>query len=248
MIDPNSENIALSKTQLAITEEDPTGKQYTVHLKALPTADVTVTIAAPAGAPVTISPSTLTFTTADWETPQTVTVKATADDNHENETYTVSHTAAGGGYDDVVPLAPFSLSVNDNDRVAVHLNKHALTVVEGDTQGRTYTAVLDAQPNAPITITVSPDAGSDVSVDPATLTFSTSNWDTQQTVQVTAAHDADSQNETVQISHVASGTYAYLSIDSLTVQIADDEALVRAHPLALSLREGRPIPPSTRCA
>ena len=236
VIDPNSENIALSKTQLAI--EDPTGKQYTVHLQAVPTADVTVTIAAPAGAPVTISPASLTFTTTDWETPQTVTVKATADDNHANETYIVSHTAAGGGYDDVVSLEPFLLTVKDNDRVAVRLNKHALTVVEGDTQGRTYTVVLDGQPNVPITITVSPDTGSDVSADPATLTFTTSNWDTQQTVRITAAHDADSQNETVQISHVASGTYADLSIDSLTVQIKDDEALVRANPLALSLREG----------
>lgn len=238
VIDPNSVNIALSETQLAITEEDPTGKQYTVHLQALPTADVTVTIEAPAGAPVTISPASLTFTTTDWETPQTVTVKATADDNHANETYTVSHTGAGGGYDDVVPLEPLSVTVNDNDRVAVRLNKRTVTVVEGDTQGRTYTAVLDGQPNAPIAITVSPDAGSDVSVDPATLTFTSSNWGTQQTVQVTAEHDADSQNETVQISHVASGDYADLSIDSLTVQIKDDEALVRARPLALSLREG----------
>ena len=106
VIDPNSVNIALSTTQLAITEEDPTGKQYTVHLQALPTADVTVTIEAPAGAPVTISPASLTFTTTNWETPQTVTVKAAADDNHANETYTVSHTAEGGGYDDVVPLEP----------------------------------------------------------------------------------------------------------------------------------------------
>ena len=155
MIDPNSINIALSKTELIIEEEDSAGQQYTVHLQAVPTADVTVTIAAPADAPVTISPATLTFTTTDWETPQTVTVKAAADDDHENETYTVSHTAAGGGYDDVVPLSPLSLQVKDNDRVAVRFNKRTVTVVEGDTQGGTYTAVLDAQPNAPIAITVS---------------------------------------------------------------------------------------------
>ena len=95
MLDSNSVDIVLNKTQLIIQEEDSTGKQYTVRLNALPTGDVTVTIAAPAAAPVTISPATLTFTTTDWETPQTVTVKATADDDHDNETYTVSHTAAG---------------------------------------------------------------------------------------------------------------------------------------------------------
>ena len=237
VVDPDSVDIVLRKTQLIIREENSTGKQYTVRLNSVPTADVTVTIAAPAGAPVTISPSTLTFTTTDWETPQTVTVKATADDNHENETYAVSHTADGGGYENV-PLSLLALQVKDNDIVAVRFNKHTVTVVEGDTQGGTYTAVLDAQPNAPITITVSPDAGSDVLVDPAMLNFTTSNWDTQQTVQVTAEHDADSQHETVQVSHAATGTYADLSIDSLTIHIKDDEALVRANPLALSLREG----------
>ena len=110
VIDPNSINIALSKTRLVIEEENSAGKQYTVRLQAVPTADVTVTIAAPAGASLTINPSTLSFTTTDWETPQTVTVKATADDNHANETYAVSHTGAGGGYDDVVPLAPLSVN------------------------------------------------------------------------------------------------------------------------------------------
>ena len=239
VVDPNSKDIVLSKTQLVIEEEDSAGSQYTVWLNAAPTGNVTVTIAAPDDAPVTISPTTLTFTTTDWDAPQTVTVTASADDNHENETYTVGHTAAGGGYDDAPPALELPLHVNDNDVVAVRFNTRTLTVVEGATQGVAYTMVLDAQPNAPITITASPPSGSNVSVNPATVTFTTSNWNTPQTIRVTAADDADSQDETIQISHSASGAYADLTIDPITVQIKDDEGLVIANPLALSLHEGQ---------
>ena len=123
--------------------------------------------------------------------------------------------------------------------VTVRLNKRTVNIVEGDTQGSTYTLVLNAQPNAPITITAAPTSGSDVSVNPAIVTFTTSNWDTMQEIQVTAAEDVDIQDETAQISHTASGTYADLTIGSIDVQIEDDESLVTANPLALSLHEGQ---------
>ena len=239
VVDPNSKDIILSKTRLVIEEEDSAGMQYTVLLNAAPTGNVTVTIAAPDDAPVTISPTTLTFTTTNWDAPQTVTVTASADDNHENETYTVGHTAAGGGYDDAPPALELPLHVTDNDVVAVRFNKRTINVVEADTQGSTYTVVIDAQPNAPIAITASPPSGSNVSVSPATVTFTTSNWNTPQTIRVTAAEDANRQSETVQISHAASGTYADLIIEEITVRINDDQDLVIIHPLALSLHEGQ---------
>ena len=48
-----------------------------------------------------------------------------------------------------------------------------------------------------ITISGSPD----VTVDRATLTFSPSNWDTAQTVTVSAAQDADAVNDVASITH-----------------------------------------------
>ena len=67
---------ALSESDLEL-EEGESGS-WTVALTSEPTADVTVTISgAPSG--VTVTPPTLTFTAADWQTPQAVTV-ATVDD------------------------------------------------------------------------------------------------------------------------------------------------------------------------
>ena len=68
-------------------------------MKGPPSADVTVAIAVIANTPsglgetdVTMSPSTLTFTTSNWSTPRTVTPKVTKDSDTTTETVTLSHT------------------------------------------------------------------------------------------------------------------------------------------------------------
>ena len=58
----------------------------------------------------------------------------------------------------------------------------ALTVTEENTTGDSYTVVLDSRPTADVTVTVAGHSGTDVTPDPGTLTFTTSNWDTIQTV------------------------------------------------------------------
>ena len=52
-------------------------------------------------ADVSFEPSTLTFTTSNWSTPQTVTPKVTRDDDEVSETVTISHTVTStdSGYD-----------------------------------------------------------------------------------------------------------------------------------------------------
>ena len=63
-------------------------------------------------------------------------------------------------------------------------------VAEGATG--TYTVALATEPSADVTVTVSGQAGTDVSLSGLTnnrLTFTTGNWDTSQTVTVTAAQD-----------------------------------------------------------
>ena len=68
--------VTVSPTALTVTEEDPTGESYRVVLDSQPTADVTVTVAGHAGTEVTPSPTSLTFTTSNWDTGQTVRVTA----------------------------------------------------------------------------------------------------------------------------------------------------------------------------
>jgi len=63
---------------------------YEVALSADPLADVTVEITVAEGA-VTVQPTSLLFTAQSWSTPQTVTVRATWDDDFEDESAILEH-------------------------------------------------------------------------------------------------------------------------------------------------------------
>ena len=70
--------------------------------------------------------------------------------------------------------------------------------------------MLDTQPTAAVTVTINdPTDNADVTANPASLTFSTSNWATAQTVTVSAAEDGDASQDTATVTHtVAGGDYA----------------------------------------
>jgi hypothetical protein len=84
--------------------------------------------------------------------------------------------------------------------------------------------VLTRQPTAAVTVTISPDA--QLSADATTLTFTTANWDTPQTVTVSAVADSVEEGEhTGVISHSASSSdtdYNGLAIAGVTVTIQDN--------------------------
>ena len=61
---------------------------------------------------------------------------------------------------------------------------------------------------------------------PGTLTFTTSNWDTVQTVTVTAGDDADTTDGSVTLTHSAASTdtgYSGITIAGVVVTVRDDD-------------------------
>ncbi len=91
---------------------------YTVILDAAPSEDVTITVVDGTD-DVVPTPKTLTFTapvgssSGTWNTPQTVTVTVSYDENAVNETVTLSHTAMLGT--DEVALSNVSVTVRVED-------------------------------------------------------------------------------------------------------------------------------------
>lgn len=78
-----------------------------------------------------------------------------------------------------------------------------LTVPEG---GSTPLSVkLNQAPTSSVTVAVARTGDTDITVAPASLTFTTANWNTAQTVTVSGAQDADSTNGTATINLTASG-------------------------------------------
>ena len=243
--DDETPAISLSTTNLTVPEEDDA--TYTVRLATEPVGgDVTVAItgagdglAADASTQVGVQTS-LTFTTANWDTERTVTVTAANDDNGENETATFRHTATGADYGNVA-AALLEATATDNDTASLQTSTATLTVNEN--ANAAYTIRLNTQPSATVTVTVSGATGA-VTVDTAatsgdqnTLTFTNANWATSQTVTVSAGDDDNARNEEVSLAHTASGgDYASLPLGSrpgVTVTVDDDDTagiLVDADP------------------
>ena len=112
--------VLVSKKLLSLTEGN-TG-YYSVVLDRRPTASVTVTIGGHTGTNVTPTPTSLTFTTADWSRSQQVEVSTTADTNTTNESFPLTHTASSTDslFDDIT-IPSVIVNVDDQDAPDHHL-------------------------------------------------------------------------------------------------------------------------------
>ena len=237
--------VVLTPTSLTVEEGDADGQTYTVKLSHEPSEDVTVTVTGQASTDLSLTglsaTNTLTFTTTNWEDAQTVTVKADQDDDGANDPVTLTHTSAGGEYEGV--SSDLAVTVDDDETVSVVLTPTSLTVEEGDADGQSYTVKLSHEPSEDVTVTVTGQASTDLSLTglsaTSTLTFTTTNWEDAQTVTVKAGQDDDAANDPVTLAHAASGgEYAGVSSD-LAVTVDDDETVsVVLTPTSLTVEEG----------
>ena len=88
--------LALSRTDLLINEGQ--SGAYTVGLTSQPAADVSVAIGQRPPGRATVSPTSLTFTADNWNTPQTVTISSTEDSDYVDRWVLLQHVAAGDNY------------------------------------------------------------------------------------------------------------------------------------------------------
>ena len=211
---------------------------YDIELTAEPSADVTVAISGHADTDLTLSGTGLsnddmmTFTAGNWNQAQSVTATAGQDSDTTDDTATLTHTASGGGYDSLEPVgAP--VTVIDDDRPRINVPA-AVTVDEADADGVGYAVRLATEPSADVTVTISGHADSDVTLSGDTLTNNTLtftrsiqttlNWGAPQTVTVTGGDDDDTANESVVLTHTATGgDYAGLTAQMEVTVVDDDE-------------------------
>ena len=243
--DDETVSIVLSETTLTVVEGDSTGQTYTVELSHAPSVEVTVTVTGQDQTDLTLSglsgTDTLSFTTSTWDDAQTVTVKAREDTDAANDSITLTHTGAGGEYEGV--KADLPVTVDDDETVSIVLSETTLTVVEGDSTGQTYTVKLSHQPSREVTVTVTGQDTTDLTLSGLsgtdTLTFDATTWDDAQTVTVKAREDTDAANDSITLTHTgAGGEYEGVKAD-LPVTVDDDETLgVVISPTAIAVQAG----------
>jgi len=208
---------------------------YTVRLTTEPIYGP-VTIAPMTGddTVATVSPTELTFTSGNWQTPQMVTLTGVPDDfiNDPARTTRVTHGVTAHSFSSYTqlaslahprPLAPVVVTVSDDDTPAVTVSETALTVTEGLEQ--TYTIALATGPAGEVTITPTSSDPTAVTVMPTALTFNPTNWETPQTVRVIGVdNNLIDGSRPATISHgIAGGGYDDVPVGQITVTAADND-------------------------
>ena len=113
--------VATSVQELEVPEGG--ANTYSMVLSHQPSGDVTVTVNNPTdNSEVTATPRTLTFTTENWHAPQTVTVAAVHDGDAADDSATVTHGVADGGYNGVT-VPDVAVTVDDDETVSIVLSK-----------------------------------------------------------------------------------------------------------------------------
>ncbi len=247
----NTDNDTAGVTVSAIfgnTTEAGATATFTVVLNTQPTGNVEVDSAESDATEGSVTGgSILTFTTVNWATPQTVTVTGQDDDVDDgNIAYTILVTidaidTADAVYDAINP-SDVSVANTDNDTAAFVVAESSGTtrINEGSTGNTdTFTVVLASQPTSNVVFSVTSSDTTSATVDSATLTFTSGNWSTPQTVTVSSVSDANSTSETpiITISIVdasSDDTFDALSDQTVSVAVTDDDG---------GRRDDDPVPP-----
>ncbi|MCO6453974.1 MAG: S8 family serine peptidase, partial [Pirellulaceae bacterium] len=187
-----------------VVGETGTTDSITVMPTAQPSSNVVLSVVSGDTGEVTVAPALLTFTPGNWNQPQTVTVTGVDDpaaDGNQVTIVTISVVAASS--DDAFDgLADQTVSVTtiDDDSPGISVTQSDGGTVVGET-GTTdsITVMLTAQPSSDVVLSVVSGYTGEVTVAPATLTFTPGNWNQPQTVTVTGVDDPAADGNQVTI-------------------------------------------------
>ena len=150
------------------------------------------------------------------------TVDDDVDEDGETFSVTISTNAqgwekAGDGRDTA------TVTITDDDTAGVTVTPTTLSVAEDGSA--TYTVTLDSRPTADVTVTVASGDDGAAGVAPASYTFTPSGWNISQIFIVSGVADADTDDESVTISHGAASSdakYDGIAVASVAVSVTDD--------------------------
>ena len=165
---------------------------FSIWLTAQPALNVVLTVTSGDTGEATVSPASVTFTPGNWSLARIVTISGVDDwlldgDQVTPVTVRVDDAASDDAFDSAADQVVFVTTV-DNDAVGITLNRTTAGVSEsGSTDS--FTVALTAQPNSDVVLKVSSTDTTEVTVSPATLTFTPANWGALQIVTVQGVDD-----------------------------------------------------------
>jgi hypothetical protein len=185
-VDDEQAGITVSPTSGLVTTEAGGTAAYSVFLNRLPTDDVTFAVTSGNTAEGTVSTNSLTFTPANWNIPQTITVTGVPDFRKDgNKTFTITNavaTSSDVSYNGINPADVSVLNV-DIDNPAINYSANTITVAEAGTTN--YSIVLATRPDSNVVVVVTSSSLSVATVSPVTNIFTPLDWNTPKIITVT---------------------------------------------------------------
>ncbi|MEY4070339.1 MAG: hypothetical protein RL721_953, partial [Candidatus Eisenbacteria bacterium] len=223
--------IIVSPTAGLVTSEPGDSASFTVVLEYRPSSPVTIGLVSldpTEGAPTVPS---ITFTSTDWNIPQTVWVKGVNDfvmDGDQAWTLELQPAVSsdpkynGRDADDV------AVSNTDEDVAGITVTPTGGLATTEAGGSDVFTVQLDTEPVADVVITLATDTATEGVTDVDTLTFTASNWNVPQTVTVSGVNDFVVDGDTPFSIVLAAATSADPNYDTMDpadvfVTNADDD-------------------------
>ena len=201
---------------------------FTVRLRTEPAAAVTLTLTSGDPSEGAASPTSVSFTTLNWNTPQSVTVTGVNDDIDDgDQPYTIitdNSTSSDPDYNGANPVDVGVVNLDDDTAGFV------VSAISGNTgedlTTATFTITLTSQPTATVTIAITSSDTSEGTVSPASLTFTTLDWNNPQTVTVTGVDDPDTDGPvvyTIQTGPASGSDPVYNGLNPDDVVVINDD-------------------------
>lgn len=208
-----------------------------VQLSAQPESDVTVQVTVVSGgdADITIeSGASLTFTPDNWDAPQQVSIAAAEDADTDNGAATIRVVATGG----LEKTVDIPVTESDDDVLALVIENKPETIPEGEPV--TFTVRLSMAPLSDVTVAVSLTDGGDTDItlqSAESLTFTASDWETDQNVTLEAAEDDDAIEGSATVQLAATGGFEKTETITVT-ESENDELKLVASETSVTIDEG----------
>ena len=213
------------------TTESGGTSTFTVKLNSQPEADVTISVSSSNTDEGTVNPSSLGFSSSNWNTSQTVTVTGVDDSSDPvvdgNTSYKINlgNTVSSSTHYNDLKSGTLELSNTDSESPSVTLSSSSLTTSENGTNA-TFTVKLDQKTTSDVTINLQSDDPGEGTPSPSALTFTTSNYSSAQTITVQAVDDAffdDNQSYTIALKTISGTGTAYDGFDPADVSVTNTD-------------------------
>lgn len=214
-------------------------------LNAKPKSAVIVTIKSDHDDRLSISSSSLTFKSSNWNTDQTVTFTA-IDDHIANGdldfSITINSSSGDSRFNDIKNTV--QVKIKDNDVAGIVYDDSSITLNEGQSFVRTFK--LKSQPLADVVLNISSEHDDKLTISSKQLIFNSSNWNINQSVTFTSIDDNIASGDlSFNINIKPSSTDAlYNNIPENVIPITikdDDLAGIIYDSMSATLNEGQSI-------